>query len=230
MITEILKTFRRRFASKLYMDQNGFTLIEMMIAMAISLLVLSGVYEVFTSQQKAYTIQDQVAEMQQNARVAMDIMTREIKMAGYIAEQWFGGMAPSVDISYNPPNIGNGTPEDIEENGANAITFEADVDGDGITETVRYSIDTTNAELEREVWKLNGAAWDASGGAQPIAENITSLIFTYDNVTRANIRLIQISITARTAREDSGYTHPTEGDGYRRRTLTAYVRPRNLGL
>ncbi|MEE9194165.1 MAG: prepilin-type N-terminal cleavage/methylation domain-containing protein [Thermodesulfobacteriota bacterium] len=207
--------------------QHGFTLIEMMIAMAITLLVLSGVYEVFTSQQKAYNIQDQVAEMQQNARVAMDMMTREIRMAGYIHESSDGDSntdAPTSDVA-GESFTGNGA-EDIDENGTNAITIEADIDGNNQTDTVRYSLSGGN--LVREIWTWNGTVWGASGGAQPIAENITSLIFTYDNAARSNIRLIQISITARTAREDSGYTHSVNNDGYRTRTLTANVRPRNL--
>lgn len=212
------------------MDQNGFTLIEMMIAMAISLLVLSGVYEVFTSQQKAYSTQNRVAEMQQNARVAMDIMTREIKMAGYIAESWDenpGTVAPVSDIADNPPNIGNGTPEDIDESGPNSITIEADIDGDGRTETVRYSLSGGN--LVRAVWEWDiteTPPWQVESAATAIAENINALTFTYLDssgavtATRGNIRLIRISITATT---NKGVTDRT-------RTLTANVRPRNLGL
>ncbi len=228
-IKNLYKNFECNSPYAFIVNQHGFTLIELMIAMAISLLVVLGVYEIFTSQQKAYNVQDQVAEMQQNGRVAIDMMTREIRMAGYIAESW------DEDPSTDPPTsdvagesfTGSGT-EDIDENSANAITIEADIDGDDQTNTVRYSLSGGN--LVREVWEWTGAAWGASGGEQAIAENITSLNFIYDDATRSNIRLIQISVTARTTREDLGYTHPTESDGYRRRTLTAKVRPRNLGL
>ncbi len=62
---------------------GGFSLIELLVAMAIGLLILGAMYGVFNLHGKAFGIQEQIAEMQQTARVAMDIMTREIRMAGY---------------------------------------------------------------------------------------------------------------------------------------------------
>jgi prepilin-type N-terminal cleavage/methylation domain-containing protein len=63
--------------------QRGLTLVELMVAMAISFIVVGAVYRTFTSQQRTYTIQDQVAEAQQSARVAMNILMRDLRMAGY---------------------------------------------------------------------------------------------------------------------------------------------------
>lgn len=63
--------------------ESGLTLIELMIAMAISIIVMAAIYKVYQSQQKAYVTQQMVIEMQQNARAAISLMTREIRMAGY---------------------------------------------------------------------------------------------------------------------------------------------------
>ena len=68
---------------ELGLGQKGFTLIELLVALVISFILIGGIYGTFTSQQKAYTIQDQVAEAQQNARMAMNILLRDIRMAGY---------------------------------------------------------------------------------------------------------------------------------------------------
>ena len=62
---------------------HGYTLVELLVAMAITLVVMAGVYKVYVSQQDSYLLQEQVAELQQNARTAKYIMTREIRMAGY---------------------------------------------------------------------------------------------------------------------------------------------------
>jgi len=72
---------RRREEFGLY--QKGLTLIELMVALAICFIVIGAVYRAFTSQQRTYTIQDQVAEAQQNARVAMNILMRDLRMAGH---------------------------------------------------------------------------------------------------------------------------------------------------
>jgi prepilin-type N-terminal cleavage/methylation domain-containing protein len=71
----------RREGFKAY--QRGLTLIELMVALALSFIVVGAVYRAFTSQQRTYTIQDQVAEAQQSARVAMNILMRDLMMAGH---------------------------------------------------------------------------------------------------------------------------------------------------
>jgi type IV pilus assembly protein PilW len=63
--------------------QSGFTLIELMVAMVISIIALAAIYGAFQSQQKSQTTQQMVVDMQQNARAALAFMCREIRMAGY---------------------------------------------------------------------------------------------------------------------------------------------------
>ena len=63
--------------------KNGVTLIELLIALVLSSILTAVLYRAFISQQRMYTVQDQVADMQQNVRIAMGQMTREIRMAGY---------------------------------------------------------------------------------------------------------------------------------------------------
>jgi len=63
--------------------EQGFTIIELLVALAISLVVMGAVFLTFKSQQDSYVIQDQVTRMQQNLRGAMYLMTRDVQMAGY---------------------------------------------------------------------------------------------------------------------------------------------------
>ncbi len=51
--------------------------------MAISAILITGIYRTFIVQQKVFTVQEQVVDMQQNARVAIHRMMREIRMAGF---------------------------------------------------------------------------------------------------------------------------------------------------
>ncbi len=64
-------------------EKKGFTLIELMVALVLSFILVGAIYRTFTVQQKAYTVQDQIAEAQQNGRMAMNILMRDIRMAGY---------------------------------------------------------------------------------------------------------------------------------------------------
>lgn len=61
---------------------GGFTLVEMMIAIAIFGVVLTGIYSVYQAQVRSHYTQQQIMDMQQNIRAALYLMEREIKMAG----------------------------------------------------------------------------------------------------------------------------------------------------
>ncbi|MEM4245090.1 MAG: PilW family protein [Candidatus Nanoarchaeia archaeon] len=65
------------------LDKKGITLIELMIALVIAGILIGGVYKLFISQSKSYAVQEQVADTQQNIRGAMEILLRDLRMAGY---------------------------------------------------------------------------------------------------------------------------------------------------
>jgi len=62
---------------------RGITVIELLVALVISALLIAALYQTFIGQQKTYTVQEQVVDMQQNVRVAINKMMREIRMAGF---------------------------------------------------------------------------------------------------------------------------------------------------
>ena len=62
---------------------KGLTLIELLVAMAVSGILIAGVYRTFIGQHKTYAAQEQIVDMRQNARVAISRMMREIRMAGF---------------------------------------------------------------------------------------------------------------------------------------------------
>ena len=63
--------------------QRGSTLIEVLTAVTIFSIVLTAAFATFTFQKQSYTTQTRVSEMQQNLRVALDTLFRDIRMGGY---------------------------------------------------------------------------------------------------------------------------------------------------
>jgi type IV pilus assembly protein PilW len=178
----------------------GFTLVELMVAMTVGLIVLAAIYNIFIVQNKSFDVEEQISEMQQNARAAMDIMTREIRMAGYDSNS--NAAAKIITAS------------------ASTLSFSVDVPSDNTT--ITYAFDSGLKKITRT---------EGGGGAQPLAENIQAMSFTYydtnGNVTAvaADIRQIKIDITARTSKADAKYS---ANGGYRTYQLTSNVKPRNL--
>ena len=65
------------------LTNKGFTIVELLVAMTISLVVMGAITYTFKSQQDSYIVQTQISSMQQNLRAAMYMLTQDIQMAGY---------------------------------------------------------------------------------------------------------------------------------------------------
>ena len=62
---------------------KGFTLVEILVAIVITALVMAGVYTTFIAQQRSFTVQDQVAETQESSKIAFNILTNDLRNAGF---------------------------------------------------------------------------------------------------------------------------------------------------
>jgi len=97
---------------------RAFTLIELLISMALSGIVMSAIYTLFISQNRSYNIQEQVSEMQQNARVAMDRIVRDVRMAGYGVVNSEAFLIGSVDSVYDEDDFQtNNDPNRLDADG-----------------------------------------------------------------------------------------------------------------
>jgi type IV pilus assembly protein PilW len=234
-------------------DGSGFTLVELLVAMMIGAVVLSGIYAAYRRQLGIYVVQEQVVEMQQNARYAMFYMTRAVRMAGFDPQRTdlFGFVA-----NFNAPYDTMGATTD-----ASHIAFALDNDEDGILDP---------NDLELVAYRLNGdrlqkLTFDA--GSPPIAnwetvsENVDALNFVYldgndpPNVLAPplsaaaldQIRSVQITVVARAGdnppllgnqvTDDRVYSNQqgtvifdAGGDRFRRVSLSAQANCRNSGL
>ncbi len=66
-------------------DARGFTLIELMVAMLLGLVVMAGVGSVFLSNQRVYRTNQALSDVQDSARVAFELLARDIRNAGLTA-------------------------------------------------------------------------------------------------------------------------------------------------
>jgi len=68
---------------QIYKCQKGLTLIELMIAIVVGLILVAGVIQVFVANKQTYRITDAQSRLQDNARFALEILTRDIRSAGF---------------------------------------------------------------------------------------------------------------------------------------------------
>lgn len=198
---------------KYKVKNKGFTLIEIMVSMVISSLVISGVYGVYTIQQRSYTVQEQVSEMQQRIRAAVDFMLREMRMAGYNPPE-----------PYDPGNACDGAT--ITQANITATQDEpqffafsyCDVTSNSSTTPITYTsvIKTSTYQLNNRVL---GLLRDNDISPTAIAEGVDAVEFRYigqDNTGRPvvlnapvadprDIHAVEISMLVRSTYPDPKY-------------------------
>ena len=225
-------------------SQKGFSLLELMVAMAIASVLMAGIYTFYHNQLKTHITQQEMVDMQQDARAAMYMMTREIRMAGYDPLNTGATIRTANVAQMAFDSDSDGTADGVIN--ANSERFyyalSNDADGDGLA-------DGTPCNLERGGWDNSLNPEDSN----PVALNIDALNFVYldnDGITASNladIRSVQITLVARSGdvvpvlmrklTDNTIYTNqqgtvilPAQNDNFRRIRLTATVKVRNLGL
>lgn len=209
--------------------EHGFTIVELLIYMVMFVVVLGAMYSLIISSTRSYSAQENRVEMTQDLRSGMDLMVREIRMAGC-----------------DPQDIDNvGFVNDADDNydtDADSIHFTMDADANGVianTEDINYYLYTAVDGIQKVGRRTGG------GSLQPVSENTAALEFTYmyaDGETSASdppgdpddtdadttndladITRVQISITGQAGDVDAVTgAIPT-------RTQTSWVVVRNAG-
>ncbi len=95
-------------------SQSGFTLVELMISIAISMAVMGAVFSSFNAQDNAYRVQRDTTEINHSSRAAMDLMIKELQMTGYgMPEDSLNDWITWTELDTNPQvtNGADGAPD-----------------------------------------------------------------------------------------------------------------------
>ncbi len=159
--------------------QRGFSLIEMIVTVAILSIVLAVVFNEIDKVQKRYRTEEAKLDIFQEARNFMDRFVRDLHTAGYPGVRMYQTtIVPALQI---PPEFDSRVATGLVSVSANDLRFEADVDGDGQVDSIRYTLLANGGQcpcvLQRsQVVKLNAT----SPMAQPV--NYFSMV---DNVVNS---------------------------------------------
>ncbi|MFO7962944.1 MAG: prepilin-type N-terminal cleavage/methylation domain-containing protein [Desulfobacterales bacterium] len=208
--------------------EKGFSMLEVVMAMAIGLIILAAISMTLTAQRKGYRRQYQRVEMIQTARAALDVISREVMMAGYDP---LGKLQRTNDAKSNYTGI---------VYHADQLEIRADLDGDGSI-VKDDSADPTDPNAwvyddganERIVYKLKGNVLkrkSKAGYFQPFAENIHRFQIRYidgegnRNVTNSSeIHQVELVLEVE-AKGRAGWGGPEI------ERLATVVEMRNMGL
>jgi len=280
-----------RKMSAIFKKDKGITLIELMVALVIGGFLLAATYRTFISQQKTFVVQEQVVDMQQNVRAAINRMMTELRMSG------FGNVSMVLPVTFSTGTFNNvlnlntpaagaltivsavgGTSTLTVEVGVGqtqvAVTTLTDAQGNALFDTGNRKYISVGGLESHEITSINSGTKtitlngpltyyhpvgtpvytiralsyqlalvngiptllrneNMGDGAQPQADNIENLQFTYldadgnPTANPADIRILRVSLTARAERQDPDLNY---GDGYRRRQIASNIHLKNMGI
>ena len=124
---------------------KGLTLIEMLVALVISSVIIAGGFSIVISQGKGAVKQENVVEMQQGVRLAMDVIVRDLQMAGF-DDQSTDVVKPAIPI-----DLTNGIYVQYERNaGVFAVRYQL-ANGKLMRTETFNNVDTSEVLLENVV-------------------------------------------------------------------------------
>ena len=189
----------------------GFSLLELVVGLAIASIAMLAVVSVFTTLTRSYTTQTASAGLQQKARAGLDYMAQNIRMAGLNPKRLSSAGIISADadsIEFNLDRNLNGALENKDE------------------EHMRFSYDSAERQIDEELYTGFG-----NQASHPLVGDVTELRFNYYDSNGdllgaapdvAEIRTVEIFVTVqqRPGRERQPLS----------RTYSSRVICRNLGL
>ncbi len=92
-----------KMTANTYSKQSGMTLVEIMIAMLIGIFLTGGVLQVFSSSRQTYRVHEATSRMQENGRMALEVLARDIRMADF-----WGCVSDPSNFVNNLDNTGTG--------------------------------------------------------------------------------------------------------------------------
>ncbi len=145
-------------------DKNGFTLIELLVGLAMASIVMGAMYVAHMAQVQGKITQEVTLELQQAGRAALELMIRDIRMAG-CDPSWESGAG---FVTAN----------------ADEIEFTMDIAGDVSSPTPNESDGDVGDTGEHITYKINtsgnlGRDTHAGNGLQPLVRNADVLDFVY---------------------------------------------------
>ena len=142
----------------------GFTIVEVLVALSIFVVILIGIMQLFEPSSLGYPAAQRAMNAPRNGRVAMDVMARQIRMAGYFPE--------NIDS-----NNGNDQSNSVELATDTALAVAGDLDGTGVSTTFLFCLDSGGV---RRVQGPRGApgSYTCRSGAV-LADGVSRLGFAY---------------------------------------------------
>ena len=186
-------------------SSSGFTLVELLIVLAIFGLLMGMIFSSLTEGQNDSAIARDESEMNQNLQDVFGLITTEMRYIGFPPASYY-------DQSYlqSPGSPKNLVAHGLVEASSNVLKFQGDINGDKTVDYVHYYVSGSAApySLHRFAGSLNPDGSLPGGAAQKLSEQLEGLQFRYfdrsgnETAKLPDISTIELRVTMRTRQVD----------------------------
>jgi len=208
---------------------HGFTLLELLMAIAIGALTIGALLSFYWAQQRTAAVQQGIAALQQDLRGITHILSQDIRMAGFNPRDADG---PNVQLA--PPRFVNGatfqhingTVQQAVTTDATSIAFTADLNANGTIDQAAPAVDMPLEQIAYRFYNNSKRPRlqrysPVGNGWQDVANNLDGIEFCYviagspgctttpssDDLTK--IGMVWVSLLLRSPSPDRKYTDQT---------------------
>jgi prepilin-type N-terminal cleavage/methylation domain-containing protein len=147
------------------LNKKGITLLEILVALVVFGFASAGIYRLFIGQSRAYVVQEQIVEVQQDLRAATEILTRDLRMAGYKNDNTSVAVSRPIFPGKYDLTVAN-----------NAVRIEYEHEGEaGNPNTLYTVVYFLNAGRVMREFYINNVL----NASDLLLENVAALIFNY---------------------------------------------------
>ncbi|MGB5408926.1 MAG: PilW family protein [Thiogranum sp.] len=155
--------------SKLCQLQHGFSLVEILVAMAIGLLLTAGLIQILSGSKQTYRVQDNLSRLQENGRFAIVQLGNSIRMAGFKTDPtdtttFAAGAVTGTDTTGNPDQI--------------SVSFQGASDGTTI-DCIGNTVPASTVIVNQFSINNNNLRCVSTSGTQDLIENVEDMQITY---------------------------------------------------
>ncbi|MZH04034.1 MAG: prepilin-type N-terminal cleavage/methylation domain-containing protein, partial [Nitrospinae bacterium] len=185
----------KKLPNKFEMNESGFTMTELLVGTAVSLILLGFVAGVIQNQTKTFQRQSQLGQMQTNGRAAVDFITRSVQNAGYNVSRGKRFLAASdhyVTMVFDENDDGAIQNDEVmtyavsnpdaTENETFTISAYFDQDGDGTvdsTETRDYNISLALSDPPFHFYRIIPNEGDSGVVKSKVARDVDNIIMRF---------------------------------------------------